>query len=196
MSSFSVRDENTFNLVKALMKRDAFIHLDPVLIGDFDAEMDSAKDIIKHFPRKYCLVYSYNARINKPDEINAILSFCMDHNLIPVSVGGYQKWIHRHLDLNPFEVLLAIKHADYVITDTFHGTIFSAKYADRFGVIIRDSNRNKLGDLIKRLELSKHQIYNPNDIGKIYEAIKEKDAIDLILAEQRKKSLKYLRSNI
>lgn len=46
-----------------------------------------------------------------------------------ISIGAPQMWISKHMVLTPFETLVAFKHAEFVVTDTFHGTIFSAKYA-------------------------------------------------------------------
>lgn len=39
-------------------------------------------------------------------------------------------------------------NADYVITDTFYGTVFSIKYQIPFATIFRESNKEKLSDLL------------------------------------------------
>lgn len=43
-------------------------------------------------------------------------------------------------------------YADYVITDTFHGTVFSIKMNTKFCTLVRDSNRNKLEALLNKLD--------------------------------------------
>ena len=68
---------------------------------------------------------------------------------------------------SPLEVLAYIKHADYVITDTFHGTVFSIKYQKKFGTIIRDSNRQKLGDLMEKFGVMERRICELEKIEEI-----------------------------
>ena len=95
-----------------------------------------------------------------------------------------------------FECLAIFKNAKFVITDTFHGTIFSAKYAPRFAVIERESNKNKLGDLINRLGLNKHLVRELSIIGDMNEYCKDVDAFNSIINKERIKTSDYLASNI
>jgi 2-hydroxychromene-2-carboxylate isomerase len=111
-------------------------------------------------------------------------------------IGGSQKWVHKHLALSPFEVLKAFKKADFVITDTFHGTIFSAKYAKKFGVIVRDSNRNKLSDLISRLGIEKQEIKDIENLESLYINLVDRKGIDEIIKEERHKTLEYLEKSL
>ena len=113
-----------------------------------------------------------------------------------VSIGGYQKWVHRHLALSPFEVLAAFKKASFVITDTFHGTIFSAKYSDHFAVIVRDSNRNKLGDLVDRLSLQNHVIDEYKKLGDVFRVPKDYCRIEAVINRHREQTIDYLERNI
>ena len=99
----------------------------------------------------FCIVYSYYNRIHKKEEIDRIKSFCKKNKLEIVTVGAPQMWVKNHLVLTPFELLKVFKKASFVITDTFHGTIFSVRYSNKFAVLLRDSNKNKLFDLVCRL---------------------------------------------
>ncbi|MBO5926419.1 MAG: polysaccharide pyruvyl transferase family protein [Clostridia bacterium] len=195
VSSFSVRDENTKIFVEELGGETPQINLDPVVVGDFEEEI-SKINIKRKLPSKYCIIYAYHDRINSPSEIKAITDFCNRKGLTPVTIGGYQKWVRNHLALSPFEVLLAFKQAEFVITDTFHGTIFSAKYAKKFGVIVRDSNRNKLSDLIKRLGIENQEIINIEDIESLYEINANRKNIDKIIELERKNTLAYLEKSL
>ena len=60
-------------------------------------------------------------------------------------------FLTRKIEANPFELLSYFCYADYIITDTFHGAVLSIKYSKQFAVWIRDSNKQKLGDLLERL---------------------------------------------
>lgn len=193
ISAFSVRDSNTRDLVYSITNNEPIINLDPVLIGDFEKEI--SKYELK-LPKRYCIVYAYHGRINSKEEIEAIKKFCRERKLEIVSIGGTQKWIHKHLALNPFEVLKAFKNAEFVITDTFHGTIFSAKYSKHFAILIRESNRNKLCDLIHRLNIEQHKLDSLNSLSSVAQITHDKRNFYNLINTEREKAINYLRSSI
>lgn len=195
ISAFSVRDDNTAFFVKQLTETYPQINLDPVAVGDFSTEIQNV-DMRNKLPQKYCIIYAYHDRINSPEEISAITEFCTKHNLTPVTIGGYQKWVHKHLALSPFEVLAAFRDADFIVTDTFHGTLFSIKYAKRFAVIVRESNRNKLSDLIKRFGVEKHELQTIEEIECVYRFAVNRLKIDAIIEKERESALHYLEENL
>ena len=76
------------------------------------------------------------------------------------AIGGIQKCADRFVDCSPFEVLAYFRNAEEVITDTFHGSIFSVITHRPFTTLIRKSvgnsygNEEKLSDLLERLDLA------------------------------------------
>lgn len=195
VSTFSVRDENTANFVREIAKTEPQYHLDPVAVGNFDDEIGKASECLNRLPPKYCIVYSYHGRMGDSEK-KAVLDVCRKEKMTPVSIGGSQKWVHTHLELDPFEVLYAFKNAAYVVTDTFHGAIFSAKYASRYAIIVRDSNKNKLSDLISRLKIDEHRVTSIEQIVDLYAILDDKKTIRDIENVQYERSIKYLEQNI
>lgn len=191
---FSVRDENTFEFVNKLTGLQPNINLDPVLVGNFDKEMIQC-NFKPRTKRKYCIIYSYANRIKDEKEIKKIKKFCKEKDLEIVSIGAPQMWVSNFWVLNPFEVLEAFRMADFVITDTFHGTIFSAKYSARYSVIVRESNKNKLIDLVNRLGIDGHLLSANNNLEKIYNLEKEKN-LEQLLEKERQKTITYLNNII
>lgn len=194
ISAFSVRDNNTFDFVKQLARNKPIKNLDPVLIWDYSRELQNIEAL--KIDDNYCIVYSYKNRIHTKKEINAIKCFCEQNNLKLVSVGAPQFWIKEYVVCTPFQCLTLFKNASFVITDTFHGTIFSIKYANRFAVIVRESNRNKLGDLIDELGINAHCMHSMRDLGKIYEIEKDIEKINFTINKERISSYEYLKENI
>lgn len=190
ISHFSVRDENTYKFVNQIIGLEPNLNLDPVLVGNFDKEMAQCNFRPKT-NKKYCIVYSYFNRIKDEKEIKEIKKFCKEKNLEIVAIGAPQMWVDKFWVLNPFEVLEAFRLADFVITDTFHGTIFAAKYSPRYSVIIRESNKNKLMDLVDRLDIKKHLLTENNKLDKIYDLEKEKN-LENLLEKERTKTIMYL----
>ena len=67
-------------------------------------------------------------------------------------------------------MLKAFQNAECIVTDTFHGTLFGAKFGKRMAVLIRESNQNKLEDLTQRLQIQSHVI---TDISQLETVLKK-----------------------
>ena len=190
VDSFSVRDKNTHEFVMKLTDRKISDNLDPVLIYDFEKEIGDA--VLPKLPEHSCIVYSYYNRFQCLEEIKEILDFCEKNNLTPVALGAPQFWIKNYVVCSPFQCLKVFQNADFVITDTFHGTIFSAKYANKFAVITRESNYNKLSDLIKRLGIERHLVDDLSQLKSVYSLEKEYESIKKVIETERSNTYKYL----
>jgi len=190
---FSVRDENTYQFVKKFADKNAYIHLDPVLLYDYKNNLDLNKKTI--FDR-YILIYSYTNRIKK-EEIIAICNFAESNNLEIISVYGYQYWCKYNLLLSPFDVLLYFKKATYVITDTFHGSILSIKYNKQFVAFVRGEkeispNLFKLRYLLGIFNLQNREILKLEDIPIILKQEINFTDMNTIISKQIERSLEYL----
>lgn len=194
ISAISVRDDNTRDFVNHFIENRTWINLDPVLIYDFQREIEDAE--IPFLPPKYCVVYSYINRIHEREEIDAICSFCESRNLVPVALGAPQFWCKRYIPCSPFECLKLFQNADCVITDTFHGTIMSAITRRQFVTVIRDSNRNKLRDLLSRLGLEDRECYEFNELKKIMSKPIDYKLVDEIREKESVRSRTYLNEAI
>ena len=194
VDSFSTRDQNTHNFVESLIDADIEDNLDPVLVYNFDNELKSVE--MPRVPEHYCVIYSYYNRIHGQDEIREITRFCKKHNLTPVAVGAPQFWIKNYIICSPFQCLKIFAHADFVFTDTFHGTIFASKYSKRFAVLVRESNRNKLCDLLNKIEMQGHKVIEISEIEKKYHIEKNVKNFQKVIEREKKKTLLYLKKNI
>lgn len=188
--SISVRDENSQKIVERLCGFSPTSHIDPVLLYDFP-EVNSISVSMDN----YIVVYAYADRI-RGKEAEAIREFAKRENKKILSLGFYQPFCDEYVLASPLEVLAYIKHADYVITDTFHGTVFSIKYQKKFGTIIRDSNQQKLGDLMKRFGVMERQICELECIQEIVLSELDKGKIKNILLKTQKTGRDYLKKNV
>jgi len=195
MDAISVRDENTFNFVKNISGCTPQYNLDPVLIYDFEDELMATR-IPKKIKGKYMIIYSYRNRISDPNEIKSIKDYAKKNGLKIYCIGGVLDWCPNILILNPFQVLNVFKNAECIVTDTFHGTIFSIKYNKRFISIIRESNQNKLLDLLKRLEQESRIVSDPQNLEKVLDVEPNYEKTNKIISEEKKKTEKYLKDNI
>lgn len=189
LAAISVRDDHSRDLVLRLTGRQALKHLDPVLIYDFSRELAGRSSGLKD----YIVVYSYAGRISDPAEVAAIREFARRTGKRLVSVFCRYDWCDRALlPDTPFDVLAAFRDADYVVTDTFHGTIFAAITRRSFCTLVRPSNANKLTGLLRDLSLEARAAATPDDIAAILETQPDYAALAAILERERGRTAEYL----
>lgn len=119
-AAISVRDENSAYIVRQLLGYSPEIHMDPVLMYDFTQEIAEYTT----YERDYIILYAYTGRLSREEE-NYIKKFAKRHNKRIICVGHYSNIADKNIICNPLYVFSYFKNADYVITDTFHGTVFS-----------------------------------------------------------------------
>ena len=199
ISSISVRDENSGKIVKNLTRKEVVYNLDPVLIYDYMNECELIPKL--NNKEQYMIIYAYANRISN-EEAKYIKNFAKSKKLKVYAIGGPQKCADKFIDCSPFEVLAYFKNAEMIITDTFHGSIFSIINQKQFATIIRKSkgnsygNEEKLTDLLRRLKLNDCIVYNINDVEKRIEKKIDYHLTNEIIEEERKKSYSYLKNNI
>lgn len=146
-AAFSVRDRNSYDIIKRLTGKEASINIDPVLLYDF-ADIEIKQPKIKD----YILIYGYPGRINDKQEVAEIKAFAKKYNKKLVCVNMMQAWCDEFIYAHPFDLLGYFKYADYVVTDTFHGAVISIKYNIPFIQFVRESkgysNNQKVGYLL------------------------------------------------
>lgn len=187
MEQISVRDRNTFDFVKAITGREPYIHVDPVFLANYD---DYIPDIMRRKP--YLLVYAYGNRIHEASEINAIFDYAESHGLEVISVGMQQKWCKHNIIADAWTLLAYIRNAESIVTDTFHGTVFSIKYHKPFVTLIRDSNRNKLLGLLEQFDLLSRTINNIEDLKQVLDSEIDFSASDLLISREICKANSYI----
>ena len=196
-SSISVRDRNSLNIVERLIGIQPEVNLDPVLMYDFMSIVPN-----KEKRRGYIIIYAYRSRISK-EEAEGIIEFAKKERKTLISVSGKMDWCDEHFEGSPFDVLDLFRHADYAITDTFHGTIFSIINCLKFVTLIRNSkdgkygNQEKLQDLLERLNLTNRIYSDETDIleEKLKAGIQYEQVCDIIVKE-RQHTMKYLTNNL
>lgn len=195
LNAISVRDENSKNIIYKILNKEPEIHLDPVLISDFDDEIESANDF--HSDKKFMIVYSYTGRIKSKKEIANIKNFAKKNNLKIYTIFCRYKWADKAIiPETPFQLLKIFRQAKYVVSDTFHGSIFSIISHRKFCTLIRDSNNEKMTSLLKRFDLLFHAVFDSDELENKITAEIDYDAVDRIREIERKRSIDYLRKNL
>lgn len=189
--AISVRDAATRQYAADLGFRDVTCHLDPVLVGDLCQR--------PHRPvrrKKYLLVYAYGQRIRTKEEIGAIQAFAKERGLQTVAVGGSQFWCDRYVPLTPFRLLDYFHFADYVVTDTFHGAVFSVIHQKEFVVLPRKTNAGKIKGLLADLGLEHRRIPAPELLGQVLPQKIDYGPVNAILQRERERARQYIKEQL
>lgn len=154
----SVREESTLPYLKSFCEKDITITVDPTLL--LSANDYSDLTIGRKINEKY--IFVYYLEINKE-----LISYCekvkesTGYKIYYVSskVNSGMKSGKNLFGISPSEFLDYIRGAEYVITSSFHATVFSILFQKQFCVFNTSKSFSRVTDLLGRLEL-KDRIFN------------------------------------
>ena len=138
----SVRDKTTKDVYSHLCEINPFDVLDPTLLHDFEINLPHER------LSNYILVYGGISRKGSA----ALLNFAKSHDLKIVVVGESFTWADTSLRVaSPARWLSLIKNAKLVLTNYYHGILFSLKYKVDFIPICSAQKMAKIGDIAQKL---------------------------------------------
>lgn len=184
LDCISVRDDNTERIIKSIGRNDVIRVLDPTFLIDFNKYLPK-----KSNSDKYLFVYSYGLSETQSEQIKI---FAKKHNLKIVATGFFCKWADYNPVPNPFEWIMLLKDAEFVITSTFHGTVFSIQQRKPFAVYNSDSP--KINSILKETNLLTNRITDWNTIDEIYKNFSGYNRIETLLKNKIQYSKDFLNS--
>lgn len=185
--AISVREESAVRLL-AEKGIDAQLVLDPTMLlcsGDYGhLETKDSRDYVKI---KHIFVYCLDNHLNQKNVLHK-LEQTLNLPLLTLNQNNLQvdMW------------LSALRTAEYVITDSFHGTVFSILFHKKFIVVANEyRGLTRLQSLLKMFGLENRLIMSFSDF-KISDLLAEIDyeSVDTILNQEREKSFSFLRKNL
>ncbi len=181
----SARDETTSQSVAKLTGKNAEVVCDPTLLLD-QAEFRQigiAPDF-EHF----ILVYSYGTKMTS-EEIASVKKFAQSRGLKLVSAGQSLNWCDFSLPSGPLEFLGLVDKADFVVTDTFHGSVFSSIFHKKFASFARGNA--KVVEYLDSYHLGKFSA-TAITLERCLDSIPDYSGFDAARAEMKSRSLAYL----
>lgn len=193
MSGISVRDQNSKDIIRSITGMEVTVVVDPVLLYGYSDEIRGQSRPIND---KYLIVYAYDKRMNDVKEVEAIKEFAHQKGLTIVSPGFYHKWVDKNINIDPIELLGWFKHAEYVITDTFHGSVMSLITNRPFSVMVRD-NGNKVINLLREYNLENRVVKElKSDLLIHYDSAIDYVTTNEIIKDKRRTSMHYLKERL
>jgi hypothetical protein len=167
--SIAVRDTHSLNLVKQELDTNKNVHLvlDPTLL------ITSYDEIIKtpRVNQDYLLIYSRASKKITSKEQGLIKSIANNQGLGKIISTGQSVMIadKNCIGIGPAELLGYYKNTSFVVTNSYHGTIFSIINKKPFIVLYRKGKYNKISDLLNRLDLGNLIIYEEESYDEVIE---------------------------
>lgn len=156
-NSITVREQTGVNLVNQLVNTTAQIACDPTILLDEEEWCSIIKESKCIEKREYILVYLLGYMFNMRPQVYSIIDKIQTElGLRVIYLNGSKYEVGRPnskliKNCGPAEFLYLIKNANFVITDSFHGTAFSCIFNRPFIGVIRDNdiNDNRISSLVK-----------------------------------------------
>ena len=185
MTAVSVRDELSRELLQPYCDKEIHLVCDPTYLLSREAYDAIA---VPTDLEKFIFLYCYG---NLPAaDRKAIQQIAAQEGLKTITFGTFNKWCDISLPYDPLLFLSIYDKADYVITNTFHGTVFSTIYEKRFAVIKND--KQKVINVLKICGLSDKMTQTAEDYATILHSDFDYEASRQNVARERTNSLRYL----
>ena len=195
VNNIYVRDKNTQDIVEQITGDKKQIVCDPTFLVPVEKY---TKKQIKDFGIKedYILVYAYEVAINENIK-HSIIRFAKENGLKVVSACFILDWCDYNINCSPLDFCSIIKDAKYVVTTTFHGTIFSVLNHKKFLCMPYSI---KVNDVLSRVKLNS-VIFDNNGSYEDFERILKNndidyDMVDRLILEQRNNGIEALKKCI
>ena len=185
-SLLSARDPVTQRAVNEVVGRVVELVCDPTLLLDAERYRGIQQETQM---RDYLLVYSYGRKMTRAD-IASIREFASTHGLKVISAGTKLAWCDLSIPAGPFEFLGLMDNAEYVVTDTFHGSVFASIYHKRFVSFGRTNS--KVIEFMNGYRLEERMVTGGRVLEECLLAEPDFSAFDACWSDMRVKSLAYL----
>lgn len=194
-SKILVREDTAVEILNNLNFNNVSQVLDPTLLISKDEWENFSKDI-KVEKEDYILVYQLhenkefikNAKMFAKSKNMKLLRICPSFQ--SVTRGGIPIFLPT-----PQEFIAYFKNAKYILTDSFHGTVFSIIFEKQFINILPKETSTRIVSISKLLGINNRVVENYQEFSKIEEKI-EYVNVSKILESEKNKSIQKLKNTI
>lgn len=174
----SVREDTGVEIMKTMGRPDAIVTPDPTILlkaQDYDSLLG-----IRQINRSEILVYMLHNRLN-------YIQNRLPYNISAITSEPIKEWI------------AAIKNSCHVITNSFHGMVFSILYHTPFTVVLQSTRNEGMNDrfftLLEKLDL-KDRITDETSFNGIIEDPINWTVVDAKMQDFREYGFEFLKINI
>lgn len=191
-TAISIREESLLPAIRELTDKPVEVTLDPTLLLKREAyEEIKVKSKLKE---PYILVYSIEKNKQVVELANRLSQSLGMPIVIRRNTPGIKNLLTTFYTADAGEFLGLMENAQYVITNSFHGTVFSIIYGKPFVSMLHSDTGSRTRDLLTSLGLQSHILYNSKDLTdmKMFQ-IDEPKKLQARIEELRKTSMDFLK---
>jgi len=188
--AISVREIQAKNYIESILDTSVSINvnIDPVFLLSKEEWSDFAT--IKRIQQKYILCYPMSGHplMQKViDKLKELTGYTVV--IVTTEIFTHIKGDTKIKDATPEEFVYLIENAEFVLTTSFHGIVFSTIFNKKFYSLVGGPAPTRITELLKLLDLENRIIKDLDDIN--IEEIDYKKA-NLQLQKEKKSALEYL----
>lgn len=195
----SVRELSGQNIIKEIIGKNVDVLIDPTLVITKEEWIKKLNiKVNKSRKEKYLLAYFLDNPSNKTICFIRELSIFLGLKIITIPFN-YENicWKARCVSIGPSEFIELVANADFICTDSFHGTAFSINFNKPFYTFERNYGRaekqsSRIESILSQTGLLKR--YEPCDMKDCYEISFEK--ANSVLEKERIHSKEFLVSAV
>lgn len=186
----SVREDRAKIMLVKLLDKNVSHNIDPVFL----LKKSQWEELIRHQPYKerYLLIYSFSL---SEEMYNVAIEIAEKLNLKIVSISNSPKnWngIAKAKGVGPLDFLSLFYYADFILTNSFHGTAFSIIFNKKFLVEKTDWLKSRVSRIDNLLELFGLQNRDMNNYKEEMPRRIDYSDVNMILESEHLKSKKFL----
>jgi len=170
VQKISVREETAKKCIKDFTNRESQVVLDPTMLLKKEDWVKIAKKPKKIIKNPYIFVYTVDGKnkefielVNKISEITNLPVVCPGKSIY--KINNFNNIIKTYNTEGPEEFLYLLNNAEFVVTSSFHGTVFSLLFEKQFVSFVPSTNASRLIDLMKRINCSYLLLKNATDFN-------------------------------
>jgi hypothetical protein len=180
----SVRDLKSQRMVRDLVDRFAEHVLDPSFLADYGPI--TPPPVIKP---PYVLMNYFGRTELSADAVRVL----RNHFKIPIVSIGRKVHGTTAVNTGPVQWLSLMRHADFVCTNSFHGTCFSLINRKPFVMLPNQGAMSRLEDILQTAGLADRLVCDSRGLEKALGSQIDYSAVSLRINEARERSFAYLR---
>lgn len=162
IQAISLREEKCYNTIKLACdyinepNKQIHIDLDPTFLLEAE-QYDRFMSLDVQEEEPYILTYTMPNLESQKTALQTAKDFASKTGLRVIDISGNPNATNQMIDDNrlcgPDEFLRYVKNADYILTNSFHGTVFSVIFKKRFVSIPHSGTGNRVTELLNKLGL-------------------------------------------
>ncbi|OGR15915.1 MAG: hypothetical protein A2X81_13885 [Desulfobacterales bacterium GWB2_56_26] len=199
--AISVREKNALHIMEKLGKQNAVWVPDPTLLIELNDFLNIEQQH-QQSQKPYLFSYQLQTRRSLPSAataINKTVCSCFGIELYDSYSVSVLHNIFRRKYLNPAQWLYKLHNSDFIVTNSFHGTVFALLYHRPFITILRKGlstgMNNRIETLLEVVGLSNRSVteFDQNHIEALCREKIEWSVVETKIKEFRETGIKFLK---